>query len=164
MLIVPVAKDKVRTTDGHEYRVISYTNYKDGGPAVYCKDKTSTSPVLVYFFDIDQVNGTNVEYQRGSRVFRALGKVKREFHLPQPDDKVTVLTNKVSDEDGKERVDVDGLKLKSKALGVNKGIFFKDTDGNAYRLNQILDIDRALGGERFNREAFLAYYKDYTGV
>lgn len=164
MFIVPLAKDKVRTNDGHTYRVISYTNYKDAGPAVYCKDKTGTEAVLVYFFDIDQVNGTNVEYQRGSRVFRALGKVKREFQLPQPDDKVTVLTNKISNEDGKERVDVEGLKLKSKALGVNKGLFFKDADGNAYRLNQVLDIDRALGGERFNREAFLAYYKDYTGV
>lgn len=164
MLVVPLAKDKVRTTDGHAYRVISYTNYKDGGPAVYCKDKTGSSPVLVYFFDIDQINGTPVEYQRGSRIFRALGKVKREFHLPQPDDKVTVLTNRVTDHEGRERVDVDGLKLKSKALGINKGLFFKDTEGEAYRLNQVLDIERALGGERFNRAEFLDYYKDYTGV
>jgi len=164
MLVVPLEKDKIRTTDGRLYRVIEYTNYKDGGPAVYARSKESKEPVLVYFFDIDQINGTTVEYQKGSRVFRALGRVAREYQLPQPDDKVTVLTNKVTDEDSKERVDVDGLKLKSKALGVNKGLFFKDTDGNAYRLNQILDIDRAVGSERFDRSAFLAYYKDYTGV
>jgi len=164
MLIVPLEKDKIRTTDGRVYRVIEYTNYKDGGPAVYARAKESKEPVLVYFFDIDQVNDTQVEYQRGSRVFRALGKVAREYQLPQPDDKVTVLTNKISDEDGKERVDVSALKLKSKSLGVNKGLFFKDAAGGAYRLNQILDIDRALGSSKFDREAFLAYYKDYAGV
>lgn len=164
MLIVPVTKDKVQTADGHEYRVISYTNYKDAGPAIYAKGQRLQPPVLIYFFDILKINGVAVDYNMGSRVFRAYGKIKREFQLPQPDDKVVVLTNKISDNDGKETVEVAGLKLKSKALGVNKGLMFKDTDGEAYRLNQILDIDRALGGERFNREAFLAYYKDYTGV
>lgn len=164
MLVVPLEKDKIRTVDGQVYRVLGYTNYKEGGPAVYARGKGGGEPVLVYFFDIDQINGTRVEYQRGSRVFRAAGKVGREIQLPQPGDKITVLTGRPTVEDSKEQVEVVALKLKSKSLGVNKGLLFKDAAGNAYRLKQILDIDREIGGERFDRDAFLVYYKDYAGV
>ena len=165
MLVVPIAKDTVETKDGTKYKVIEYTNYKEGGPAVYVRSKSSKELVLVYFFDINVINGTAVEYQRGSRIFHALGKVNRDQQLPQPDDKIVILTDKVDDEqEGKERIDVDSLKLKSKSLGVNKGMFIKDTNGNTYRLKQILDIQRALGGSKFDREAFLKLYKDYTGV
>lgn len=164
MLVVPLEKDVIDTIDNQSYRVISYTNYKDGGPAIYVRSKDSKNPVLVYFFDIAAINGTRVEYNRGSRVFRALGRIDRLFHLPQPDDKILVLTNKITDEDGKEQVEVTGLKLKAKSLGISKGMFVKDKDGNHYRLAQILDIDRAIGGQAFDREKFLAYYKDYAGV
>lgn len=163
MLVVPLEKDVIETTDGHLFKVISYTNYKDNGPAVYARPRNSKDVVLIYFFDIDAINGTKVEYQKSSRIFRAFGKISRLFHLPQPDDKIIVLTDKISDEDLKEKVEVAGLKLKSKSLGVNKGMFVKDDAGNYYRLNQILDIERALGSEKFDREKFLEYYKDYTG-
>jgi len=164
VLVVPLEKDVIKTSDGQAYKVISYTNYKDGGPAVYAKAKDSKAQVLIYFFDIESINGTKVEFQRGSRVFRALGRIDRQFNLPQPDDKVVVMTSKMSDEDSKERVEVAALKLKSKALGVNKGLMFKDLDGNAYRLSSIVDIDRALGSESFDRQGFLNYYSEYTGV
>jgi len=165
MLVVPLYKDTITTKDGAKYKVVEYTNYKDGGPAVYAKPTDGGTVALVYFFDIDSINGTKVEYQKGSKVFQALGKIARAQQLPQPDDKIVVLTSNISEEDeGKETADVDGLKLKSKSLGINKGLFVKDSDGVYYRLKQILDIDPSLGGKSFNREEFLKYYKDYTGV
>lgn len=163
MLVVPISKDVILTKDGMKLRVVEYTNYKEGGPAVYAKS-TAKELILVYFFDIAEINGTKVEYERGSKVFNALGKISREQHLPQPDDKIVVLKDTMSDEDEKSRAEVATLKLKSKSLGVNKGLFVKDDQGNAYRLKQILDIDRALGGSNFDRDAFMSIYKDYTGV
>ena len=163
MLVVPITKDVIITKDGNKLRVVEYTNYKEGGPAVYAKS-AAKELVLVYFFDIAEINGTKVEYERGSKVFNALGKISRDQHLPQPDDKIVVLKDSMSDEDEKSRAEVATLKLKSKSLGVNKGLFVKDDQGNAYRLKQILDIDRALGGSNFDRDAFMSTYKDYTGV
>lgn len=163
MLVVPITKDVILTKDGNKLRVVEYTNYKEGGPAVYAKS-AAKELVLVYFFDIAEINGTKVEYERGSKVFNALGKISRDQHLPQPDDKIVVLKDSMSDEDEKSRAEVATLKLKSKSLGVNKGLFVKDDQGNAYRLKQILDIDRALGGSNFDRDAFMSTYKDYTGV
>jgi hypothetical protein len=166
VLVVPLHKDVIETKDGGKYKVVEYTNYKEGGPAVYARS-SSKELILVYFFDIQSINGTKVEFQRGSRVFHALGKINRKQQLPQPDDKIVILTNGISeddDENGKETAKVDSLKLKSKALGINKGLFVKDEDGNTYRLKQILDIEPSLGTGAFNRDEFLSYYKDYTGV
>ena len=165
MLVVPIAKDTIITKDGAKYKVVEYTNYKEGGPAVYAKAEDSASLSLVYFFDIDTINKTKVEYQKGTKVFNALGKIKREQHLPQPDDKVKISTEEMNDEQEEgDKIDVESLKLKSKSLGVNKGMFIKSTDGEYYRLKQIISITRSLGGNDFDREAFLKYYKDYTGV
>ena len=164
MLVVPLEKDSIKTKDGNTYKVVEYTNYKEGGPAVYVRQSGVKDLILVYFFDIEEINGTRVEYQRGSKVFNALGKIKRVEHLPQPDDEIVVLNDSISETDGKHTVEVDTLKLKSKSLGVNKGLFVKDTDGKSYRLKQIFDIERSLGGSNFNREDFLMIYKDYTGV
>lgn len=165
MLVVPISKDTIITKDGAKYKVVEYTNYKDGGPAVYAKSSESKELVLVYFFDIDTINDVRVEYQRGSKVFNALGKISRDQHLPQPDDNVVIMTSgKDSDQEEKEKIDVEALKLKSKSLGVNKGMFMKSSDGEYYRIKNILDIQRALGGSNFDRQAFLSYYKDYTGV
>lgn len=165
MLVVPLEKDRLRTVDGQVYRVLAYTNYKPGGPAVYARAKGSREPVLVYFFDIDHLNGVKVEYLRGPKVFRAYGRVERKFHLPQPDDKVTVLVKPLAGgKPTRERVDVVGLKLKARSLGVNKGLLIIGSDGHAYRLGQLLDIERALGGERFDSAAFLDYYADYAGA
>lgn len=167
MLVVPIAKDKILTKDKQVLTVIEYTNYKDGGPAVYARTP-SKDVVVVYFFDIAEINGTRVEYERGSKVFKALGKVSRAQHLPQEDDKVLVLVNRISDEDeaetGKMRKEVVGLKLRSKSLGINKGMFVKCADGESYRIKNILDIDRAIGDSSFNRDEFASIYKEYMGV
>ena len=164
MLVVPISKDTIVTKDGIKLKVVEYTNFKEGGPAVYART-SNKDIVLVYFFDIAEINGTKVEYQRGSKIFEALGKIDRVQHLPQPDDKVTVLSNKADPEnESKDTVEVNNLKLKSKSLGVNKGLHIRDTDGNYFRLKQILDIERALGGSNFDRTEFLTYYKDYAGV
>lgn len=159
MIVVPLAGDTVQTSDGQKFRVVAYTNYRDGGPAVYCRNRGDKSQTLVYFFDIVSINGTKVEYSRGSKMFNALGKIARVQHLPQPDDNVVVATKSE-----KRSVEVESLKLKSKLYGTNKGVVFKDTEGNAHRLKSIFDIDSDLGGIRFNRKAFLATYEEYLGV
>jgi hypothetical protein len=164
VIVVPIFKDVIKTKDDAKYRVVEYTNYKESGPAVYARETGSKTNSLIYFIDIAEINGTKVEYQRGTKVFEALGKVSREQPLPQPDDKIILLNEAITDEDGKEKAEVEGLKLKSKALGINKGMFVKDTEGRYYRLKQILDIKPSIGSTTFNRDRFLAIYKDYTGV
>lgn len=164
MLVVPLEKDKITTKDRHEYRVVTYTNFKEGGPAVYCRSKGGTEPVLIYFFDIDEINGVRVEYHKGSRVFTALGKINREQHLPQPDDKVMVPDKESSDKSAKKSIEVTGLKLKSKTHGHNRGMLLKDAEGNYHRLKDVTTIDRSLGSDRFNKEAFKETYHDYMGV
>ena len=169
MLVVPISKDTIVSKDGVKYRVVDYTNYKDGGPAVQARMRVgnswSTETVVVYFFDIDTINDTKVEYQKGSKIFNALGKISREQHLPQPDDKIVIMTSgKDHEQEDKERIDVEGLKLKSKSLGINKGMFVKSTEGGYFRMKNILDIERALGGSKFDRQEFLSYYRDYIGV
>jgi len=163
MLIVPLEKDKIMTKDRHEYRVVTYTNFKEGGPAVYCRSKGSTEPVLIYFFDIEEINGVRVEYAKGSRVFNALGKVQREQHLPQPDDKVMV-PDREGEKGAKKSVEVAGLKLKSKTHGHNRGMLIKDSEGHYHRLKDVTAIDRSLGTDRFNKDAFKETYHDYMGV
>lgn len=159
MIVVPLEKDTIKTSDGQKLKVVSYTNFKDGGPAVYCRNRGDKSQTLVYFFDIVEINGTKVEYSTSSKLLNALGKVIREVQLPQPDDKIVVMVN------GEKRsVEVSGLKLKSKSLGVNKGILVKDTDGEYHRLKNIFDIDPALGTGRFNKKAFVSLYSEYAGV
>lgn len=165
MLVVPINKDTIETEDGAKYKVVEYTNYKDGGPAVYARSPSSKEVVLVYFIDIISINGTKVEYQRGSKIFKALGKIDREQQLPQPDDRIIFLSNKTdNDLEEKEQSKVEDLKLKSKSLGINKGMFVKDDNGDTHRIKHILDIIPELGGASFDRGAFLKYYKDYIGV
>ena len=166
MLVVPIEKDVITTTDGAKYKVTEYTNYKEAGPAVYARSLTSKETVLVYFVDIASINGTKVEFQKGSKVFEALGKIARSQPLPQPEDKIVVHYPIIShdDDEGKDQTRVAGLKLKSKAQGINKGMFVKGDDGDFYRLKQIIDIEPAIGSSTFNREAFLSTYKDYTGA
>lgn len=159
MIVVPLEKDTIKTSDGQKFKVVAYTNFKDGGPAVYCRNRGDRTQTLVYFFDIVEINGTKVEYSSSSKMLNALGKVIRDVQLPQPDDKIVVLSN------GEKRsVEVAGLKLKSKSLGVNKGILVKDTNGDYHRLKNILDIDPALGTGRFNKKNFASIYSEYSGV
>ena len=164
MLAVPIVKDIITTKDGVKYRVVEYTNYKDGGPAIYAKIPKTSDIILVYFFDIAEINGTSVEYQKSSKIFNAFGKISRDQHLPQPDDNITIFTDKTDPEGSKRTVEVAGLKLKSKSLGINRGMFVKDRDGDYHRLKNILDLEPALGTHTFDRSSFISTYKDYIGV
>lgn len=164
MFVVPIYKDTIKTKYGVIFKVIEYTNYKDGGPAVYVRSKQSKDVSLVYFFDIAEINGTVVEYHKSSKVFSALGKIGREQHLPQPDDKVTIFSNKSDIEESSKTVEVSSLKLKSKLYGINKGLIFKDTEGDYHRAKNIINIEPALGTHTFDRSSFISIYKDYIGV
>ena len=164
MIVVPMPKDVIQTNDNKTYRVVAYTNFKDGGPAVYGKQKGSTDVVAIYFFDIVSINGTKVEYSKPNKIFEALGRVERRYQLPQPGDKVVVLSGKSTNTDEKETAKVAGLKLKAKNLGISKGMFVRDEDGSYYRLKNVFDIIRDGSHESFDRDGFLGYYKDYVGV
>ena len=162
MYIVPLPKDTIKTHDGGTYKVVTATMYKEAGPALYARTKEASN-ILIYFIDIDEVNGTRVEYQKGEKLFKALGKVERVQPLPQPGDTAVVRPD-INASRGRVTVKVEGLKLKSKALGINKGLFIKGDDGEFYRIKQILDIEPALGTHKFDRELFLSQYEDYKGV
>lgn len=164
MYIVPLAKDTIHTKDGNDYIVVEYTNYKEGGPAVYCKNENK-DVFVVYFFDISRINGTAVDYVKNQKIFKAHGKVKRLFDLPQPDDGISVNNiNKHEWTKVSSKLQVSLLKLKSKSLGINKGLMVKDEEGNYHRLKDITNIERALGSSEFNQSEYYTYYKDYMGV
>ena len=165
MLVVPVQRDKIIDVSGSVFRVIAYTNYRDQGPAVYAKPEDSKTPVLIYFTDIEKINQTKVDYLPTMKVFRALGNIKRDYHLPQPGDTVTFFSQEMSTEDGQGSLTVVDLRLKNKNLGASKGIFVRTDDGPTFRLKDIMDIDSGSGEYlRFNRASFLSYYKEYIGV
>jgi hypothetical protein len=164
MFVVPIAKDKIKTKDGVFYRVIEYTNYKDGGPAVYARSPGSSELTVVYFFDIIEINKVAVEFQKSSKVFNAFGKIARHQQLPQENDKVQIYSSRKDFEGTKRTVEVKSLKLKSKSLGISHGMLFRDKDGDYHRIKNILDIDPDLGADTFNRDEFITLYKDYLGV
>ena len=161
MLLVPLKDDKIETKDGITYVVLSYTNYRDKGPAVYVEHTPSVPSDAVYFFDIAKINGITVEYVTGSKVFRSLGKVKRKFQLPQPADSISF-----RGPNGVVEQQVVGLKLHKKGeLAKGLQVQVKDDTGETslVRISQIIDIRRDIGNDVFSRDKFLSYYVDYQG-
>jgi len=163
MFVVPLPKDVITTKDGAELEVITYTNFKTKGPAVYVEHQPGTPAVVIYFFDIEKINGVRVDLNGSSKVFNALGKIKRRFHLPQPNDQITVSKSSEESPDGTDIVEVQALKLHSRNLGLSKGLLIQDKDKEYHRLNDILDLKRAVGGDTFNKKAFLRLYSEYRG-
>jgi len=162
MLVVPLKGDKIETKDGVEFTVLSFSNYKDKGPAVYVEHTPSVPSDAVYFFDIHKINGKVVEFVPGQKVFRATGELKRRYQLPQVNDTVTF-----RGKEGSTDLVVTGLKLHKKNE-LAKGLFVvgteKDSDEKVYvRLDQITDIKRDIGNDMFKRDSFLSYYSDYRG-
>lgn len=162
MLVVPLKGDKIETKEGVTFTVLSFTNYRDKGPAVYVEHTPGVPSDAVYFFDIIKINGKSVEYVPGQKVFRAAGELSRKFQLPQINDTVTIKGS-----DGSKDITVTGLKLHKKQ-DLAKGMFVvgteEDTDEKEMiRLDQILDIKRDIGGSNFSRDKFLSYYDDYRG-
>ncbi len=159
MLVVPLTNDKITTFDADEFTVTSYTNHKSE-PAVYI-DAPRGQLSLVYFTDIDKINDVKVEYNKTNKVFEALGVIKRKINLPQQHDKITV-SNQENPEDGESSTsEVKLLKLHNESIGRSKGLVAIDKDDNVYELQDIENIDRAIGSEQFNKSKFLKIYKDY---
>ena len=162
MLVVPLKGDKIETKDGVTFTVLSFTNYRDRGPAVYVEHTEGVPSDAVYFFDINKINGKTVDYVPGSKVFKSAGEIRRKIQLPQPSDVITF-----KDKNGTSVMTATGLKL-HRRNELAKGMFVigdvKDTEEKAFvRLSQILDIERDIGNDMFSRDRFLAYYSDYKG-
>lgn len=162
MFIVPLKGDRIETKDGVTFTVLSYTNYREKGPAVYVEHTPSVPSDAVYFFDINKIGGKIVEYVTGSKVFKSVGEVKRKWQLPQPNDTITCRTK-----EGNRVVTVTGLRLHKRGE-LAKGLLVvgneKDSDDKLYiRLDQIIDLDRDIGNDMYSRDKFLAYYADYRG-
>ena len=161
MLVVPVKGDKIRTKDdGTARRVSSFTSLKDE-PAVYIQP--AGNDPYVYFSDIVEINGVRVEYVSDSKVFDALGPLKRKFNIPQPKDKIGVKLVDVPYKNEVEEIVVTGLRLHSKKHGENRGLLTVCKDG-VFNLGDIISIERSNWTERFDREKFKAYYFDYLPV
>jgi len=162
MFVVPIKGDKIETKDGITFTVLSFTNYRDKGPAVYVEHTAGVPSDAVYFFDINKIDGKTVEYVPGSKIFKATGEIKRRFQLPQVSDVVT-FKDKIGTKTGK----VVGLKL-HKRNELAKGLFVtvEEEEGGEkahVRLPQIVDIERDIGNDMFSRDKFLSYYSDYKG-
>lgn len=162
MLIVPLKGDTIETKDGVTFKVLSYTNYRDKGPAVYVEHTPSVPSDAVYFFDIAKINGKTVEFEKGPKVFRSLGPLKRKLQLPQPNDIVTF-----RGDGGAQEMIVKGLRLHKRgelAKGLQVQGEHKDTQERVFiRLSQIIDVKRDIGNDLFSRDRFLSYYSDYGG-
>lgn len=162
MFVVPLKGDKIETKDGVEFTVLSYSNYREKGPAVYVEHTPGVPSDAVYFFDINKVNGKTVEFVHGAKVLKANGEIKRKVQLPQPNDKVTVKIAGVT-----STFKVEGLKLHKRG-DLAKGLMVvgtePDSDNKVFaRLDQVIDIERDIGSDLFSRDKFLSYYDDYRG-
>lgn len=159
MFVVPVRGDKIRTTDDSDARIVSsYTSLKDQ-PAVYVTAGSSKER-YVYFSDIVELNGVKVEYEPSSKVFSALGPLKRKYNIPQPKDTVKIKLLDVPFKEETEELEVTAIRLHSKKHGVSKGLLIMGKE-SAFPLNEILDITRAGWTEKFDADRFKHYYRDY---
>ena len=162
MLIVPLRGDKIETKDGISFKVLSYTNYRDKGPAVYVEHTPAVPSDAVYFFDILKINDKTVEFQKGDKIFRSLGSLKRKLDLPQPNDTVTWRGL-----GGSQDMIVKTLKLHKRGE-LSKGLLIVGEDPDSQervfvRLQQVIDVKRDIGNDLFSRDRFLTYYADYSG-
>lgn len=162
MFVVPLRGDKVETKDGVIFTVLSFTNYRERGPAVYVEHTAGVPSDAVYFFDIIKINGKSVEYFGGPKLFKTAGQLTRKYQLPQLSDVITY-----KDKTGTHEMKVSGLKLHRRGA-LAKGMFIigstEDSDEKQeIRLSQIIDIERDIGNDMFSRDKFLSYYSDYKG-
>lgn len=165
MYVVPLNGEQIQTSDGGTYEVVSYTDYKPRGPALYCSivgGSVSDHTPVVYFFDIVKIRGVHVEFDNSSKMFKASGKINRKFHLPQPGDKITVLKEDTPLDQPNDIIKVEKLKLHNKSEGINKGLVVCGDDA-CYTLADIIAINRQIGSDSFDRKRFLKLYKEYAG-
>jgi len=161
MFVVPVVNDRIRTKDsGDILKVSSFSSLKDE-PAVYVKP--AGNEPYIYFSDIVEINGVKVEYVPDSKIFDALGPIKRRFNLPQPKDTIKVKLQEVSYKDEYEELTVTSLRLHSKKYGAGRGLLVITKEGE-FSLDDLHDIDRNGWNEQFNYERYKKYYFDYLSV
>lgn len=159
MIIVPVKNDTIKTSAGLPSKVLSFTNYKDKGPAVISM-VAGQSPAEVYFDDIAEINEQKVSLiktSKGYNVFEVNGFVKRTFQLPQVGETISV-TSDVSD----SPLVVKRLKLHVQNE-LSSGLIVECESKNndkvvSVLLSQITDIDSYI----FSPSRFLSYYEDYS--
>jgi len=161
MLVLPIGGDTIETKDGIKFTVLSYTNYRERGPAVYVEHTKDVPSDAVYFFDIAKINGMTVEYLKSQKVFKSLGKISRKIQLPQPADTITY-----RGDDGSVDVEVVSLRLHKKGQ-LSRGLQVEcvnDAKETVFlRLDQIVDLRRDIGNDMFSRDKFLSLYDDYRG-
>lgn len=160
---MPVSGDRIKTKDsGDARKVSSFTVFKDE-PAVYVKPSGSEN--YVYFSDVVEINGVAVEYDVDSKVFNALGPLRRRFNLPQPKDTVKVKLKDVSYDDELEELMVTGLRLHSKKYGADRGLLVITKEGE-FSISDLKDVIHRDFNERFDETRFKHYYLDYlpTGM
>lgn len=159
MLIVPLTGDKITTVEGAEFTVLSYTNFKARGPAVYVENQPGEASLVIYFFDIEKINGVKVEYSDTMKLFKSLGALKRAVHLPQIKDTMVLLKPKTPIDSPNDEMEITTLKLHNKTEGVGKGLLICGEDG-CFPLSEMIDLKRS-HPEHFNRSRFLRIYKEY---
>jgi hypothetical protein len=161
MFVVPVSGDKITTKDSGDARTVSsFSSLKDE-PAVYLR--LSGSNNYVYFSDIITINGVDVEYDTNSKVFNALGPLRRKFNLPQTKDTIKVKFKDISYDDEQEELEVTGLRLHSKRYGAGRGLLVITKEGE-FALSELRDIIHRDFKERFDEARFKKYYFDYLSV
>lgn len=160
MIIVPVAGDTLKTVDGLPFKVVAYTNYKAGGPAVLCTPASGGETVPLFFKSIASINGKKVTYVKngeGYKVFETDGYVKRDFQLPQIGETIS------SDISGVEsrKYTVKRIRLNVPNFLTSGMIIDAEEQADKFQvtitLNQITDIEQSL----FTKAGFRTYYKDY---
>jgi hypothetical protein len=162
MLVVPIRGDKIKTADSSDVRIVSsYTSLKDQ-PAVYL-EKATSADAYVYFSDIVEINGVRVEYESGSKLFSALGPLKRKYNLPQPRDTIKIKLIDTAYKQEIEEVEVDSLKLHNKTVGATRGLMVCSKEAN-YPLSEVLEVEHKNGYEKFDKDKFCAYYIDYLPI
>jgi hypothetical protein len=160
MLVALVKNDKVKLL-GKEgtHRVSSYTSLKTQ-PAVYLKEPLDDGQRSAFLSDVIEVNGVKVEYDEAAHLLNALGPLKRTYQLPQPGDKVTYTLVETDFKEEKVTSKVQDLRLHARG-NASKSLQVKVEGGTMLELTDIVDIERKVGGERFDRAGFQRYYVDY---
>jgi hypothetical protein len=153
MFVVPVTNDKIKNLDGDEFVVSSYTNLKKE-PAVYTTEKT-----VIFFTEIDEINGVRVSYNTGSKCFESLGVMRRRYNLPQPGDECEIVV-KAAGTESQNILKVKHLKLHNRSEGIANGLVVCD-DALCVKLTEITNIKRKQGSEKFDPAGFKKYYFDY---
>ena len=115
------------------------------------------------FKNIFEVNGIRVSYKEDSHMLKSMGPLKRLIQLPQPGDivKYTLVETDFQEEVVEQKV-VD-LKLHARN-NPSKSLQVKLENGTKLDLTQIVDIDRKIGGDKFDRAKFQQYYVDYLSL